>query len=81
MTNTLTEEKLIYICGGTEGRANGLGGAERIKEGDKVIWNGQSDLGIGTVIAITFDFAVVTFQTLYGPHDYVIEVNELSLVH
>ena len=51
MTNTLTEEKLVNIYGGTEfPPENGSsGGGDRIKAGDWVTFNGHENLGKGLV--------------------------------
>ena len=80
MMNTLAEEKLVYIYGGTENPVNGWGGGSFIKVGDKVTWNEHSELGTGTVDAIAVGFAIVTFRTLFGLKDYVVDVTELNPV-
>ena len=84
MMNTLTEEILGNIYGGTEfPPENGSsGGGDRIKAGDWVTWNGHEDLGKGYVDCVIWGFAHVIFNHTKFLHTIqaVVNVKNLSLV-
>lgn len=77
----LTAEKLDMVVGGTKSRDNGSSGdAEKIRGAQRVRWRGNPVFGVGYVLWLDGEYAMVLFAPYPDVMTIEVRLTELILV-